>query len=104
MKNFNTTEWRKYIPVIKAILDKFLKPGTYKAFIFGSRALGTHEKYSDIDLGLYTNSGKPIPGHIREYIREALEESDIPYRVDVVDFTEVSEDFKQEALQRIIEL
>jgi len=39
-----------------------------------------------------------VPGYILAEIEEALEESDIPYKADIVDFSLVSSDFKKVAL------
>lgn len=41
---------------------------------------------------------KPIPGHILIKIEESLEESDLPYKIDIVDFILVSPEFRKIAL------
>ncbi len=87
---------------IRVILDRFLPAKSYQAFIFGSRARGDNSRWSDIDLGLIAQ--KQLPGHLREKIREALENSRIPFKVDLVDFHQVSADFKKVALKKIIPL
>lgn len=87
---------------VKEIIFKHLNPGRNRVFIFGSRASGTDVKYSDIDLGIETE--KEIPGYLISEIEEDFENSDIPYRVDVVDFSRVSEDFKRVALKDVIYL
>ena len=45
-----------------------------------------------------------MPWHILAEIEEALEESDLPYRVDIVDFSSVSNDFRKVALTKIKKL
>lgn len=74
----------------------------YKLFIFGSRVSGKSRKFSDIDLGILGKTR--VPGHSIVKIQEELENSCLPYKVDVVDFTKVSEDFKSVALKQIISL
>ena len=92
----------KTIDFLKKTLRLYISDGRYKTFIFGSRATQTNRKYSDIDLGI---SG-PVPLSSKQYIqiKDALEESDLPYKVDVVDFSEVSEEFKKVALRSTIRL
>lgn len=87
---------------IKNILFKFLDPQKDKAFIFGSRATGKPRKFSDIDIGI--KSEKEINSLLLSDIEEAFEESNIPYTVDVVDFSQVSDKFKELAEQMIINL
>ena len=87
---------------IKNILFKFLDPQKNKVFIFGSRAIGKARKFSDIDIGI--KSEKEINTLLLSDIKEAFEESNIPYTVDVVDFSQVSDKFNEVAKQKIINL
>ncbi len=87
---------------IKNIIFQFLDPEEYGVFIFGSRATGKAKKYSDYDIGILGT--KSVPLNILAKINEALEESNLPYRVDVVDFSLVSKDFKEIALSKIKKL
>ena len=84
---------------IKDIIFQFLDPKQYQVFIFGSRATGKAPKYSDYDIGIWGK--KPLPPKIKILIEEALEESDLPYTVDVVDFSLVPSNFKKVALSKI---
>lgn len=83
---------------IKNIIFQFLNPKQYQVFIFGSRATGKAKKFSDYDVGIIGR--KPIPSHIKILIEEALEESDLPFRVDIVDFALVPEKFRELALSK----
>ena len=71
-------------------------------FIFGSRATGGGRKFSDIDIGI--KSKKQIDSLLLSDIKEAFEESNIPYTVDVVDFSHVSDRFRDISFQKIIYL
>lgn len=87
---------------IKEIIFRFLDPKKYQVFIFGSRATGKAKKYSDYDVGILGK--KPVPWDILAEIEEMFEESDLPYKVDIVDFSLVSSDFRKMALSNIKKL
>jgi len=87
---------------IKQILLEFLDPKDYRFFVFGSRASGTAGKFSDYDIGILGKT--PLSFETLALINEALEDSDLPFRVDVVDFSLVSPGFKKVALSEIKEL
>ena len=84
---------KKTTLLLKQIVHKYLPENSYKVFVFGSWSTGKNRRFSDIDLGV---SG-PRPLTAKEYIliQGELEDSDIPYRVDLVDFAKVSDKFKQ---------
>ena len=54
-------------------------------YLFGSWARGQERPTSDIDIAL--DAEGEMDGRVLLVVREALEESTIPYRVDVVDMT-----------------
>ena len=93
---------RKVELEIKKIIFQFLDPKKYQVFIFGSRVKGKARKYSDYDIGILGK--RPLPSYLKVLIEEALEESDLPFKVDIVDFSKVSEDFKKVALKKIKKL
>ena len=88
--------------VLKKAIFSFLDPKKTEVFIFGSRTTGKTRKFSDFDIGIV--SKRRIPGEILVQIEELFEESDFPYTVDLVDFSLVSERFRNIALKRIIRL
>ena len=67
-------------------------PGV-KATIFGSRLKPVHHPYSDLDLALY--SGAPIDLLKLSELEEAFSNSDLPYKVDVVDLARVTPEFRR---------
>ena len=87
---------------IRDIIFQFIDSNEYKVFIFGSRATGKASKFSDYDIGIIGN--KPIEWGMLSLVDEAFEESDIPFKVDVVDFSLVSDKFRETALSKIKEL
>ena len=76
-----------------------LKNEKVKIFLFGSRARGDNFTVSDVDIGYIPKDNfddKKIT-----FLKEKIENSTIPYKVEVVNFNNVSEDFKNEALKDI---
>ncbi len=74
-----------------------------KILAFGSRVTGTPKKYSDIDLCL--NNQEPLELSQLAFLKEALEESDLPYIVDISDYHRITDDFRKNIIeQKAIEL
>lgn len=92
----------KTIELVTQIIRRHLPDQSYKSFIFGSHATGNNRKFSDIDLGIMG----PRSLSSKEYISIAndLEESSLSFRVDLVDFTKVSDKFKQVSLRDTIQI
>ncbi len=82
---------------LKQLLIKKL-PADSKIFLFGSRAQRKHSTSSDVDIGIESENLSPM---LLSEIKEIIEESFVPYHVDLVDFSQVSDDFKREALKQI---
>ena len=87
---------------IKNILGEFIDLKQHQAFIFGSRATRRARKFSDYDIGII--GGKPLNFRKIALIKTRIEESDLPCRVDIVDFSTVSKNFKDIALTEIKKL
>jgi predicted nucleotidyltransferase len=85
---------------VKKIGLKILGGTEYKLGLFGSRVVGKPAKYSDLDVAVMGQT--KIPGHILENLREAFENSDLPYRVDVVDLNRSSAQFKSQVLKEVV--
>lgn len=65
--------------------------------LFGSRARGDARRASDIDLALV--AAQPIDPAELAGLREALEESAVPFRVDLVDYASAPDSLR-EAIDR----
>ena len=59
---------------------------------FGSRVNGQATRHSDLDLVVVATS--PLGLERMGALREAFQESDLPIRVDVMDWSELSEGFR----------
>lgn len=70
----------------KTILD-YVKETPLQVYLFGSWAKNKERHTSDIDIGILSKAS--LTDDYLADLRSFLEESAIPYRVDVVDLSEV---------------
>jgi predicted nucleotidyltransferase len=82
---------------IKEVLDKNLSGISYDAFIFGSQANKHVLSRSDIDVGIMSDT--TIASWQLSNIIGDIEQLPMLYRIDLVDFREVDDQFKSVALQ-----
>jgi len=82
---------RIIIGVISALLPEA------KIYLFGSRAGGTHKKYSDVDIAV--DAGKELRRADVGEARDMLNESNIPFKFDVVDLQAVDQEMKNSILK-----
>ena len=76
--------------IVRAILREYLPPGT-RVHVFGSRAHGRARRYSDLGLALV--SDRPLGIALLGAIAEALSESDLPFKVDLLDVRSIEPAF-----------
>lgn len=84
---------------ILQILGRHLELGEYEVFLFGSRANGYNRQWSDYDVGVRGPS--QINHRTMAKINLDLDESDLPIKVDVIDFSQTSARFEEIAGQHI---
>lgn len=84
-------QWR----IIEGVLQAKV-PGV-AVWAFGSRATGRAKPYSDLDIAIIGTEPLGLP-RLAE-ISEAFSESDLPWKVDVVDWAAASARFRQ-AIER----
>jgi predicted nucleotidyltransferase len=77
--------------IVRGVLRAHLPAGA-RAYVFGSRAYGRARTYSDLDLALEWD--QPLGLDVIGEIAEALSESDLPYKVDIVDLSIVDPAFR----------
>tara|TARA_Y100001934_G_scaffold230112_1_gene277504 strand:+ start:8575 stop:10203 length:1629 start_codon:yes stop_codon:yes gene_type:complete len=75
------------------ILNKHLKPSIIK-WAFGSRAKWSAKTHSDLDLALQDPYGKTIPFDTIANLQADFEDSDLPWKVDIIDLNDIDEDFR----------
>lgn len=76
---------------VKSVLREHLPPGV-KVFAFGSRAKWTTRNSSDLDICLKGENA--LPDKALSRIDIDLEESVIPYKVDVIDWNRITPEFQ----------
>ncbi|MDE2747617.1 MAG: restriction endonuclease subunit S [Chloroflexota bacterium] len=81
-----------HLGIVQDILIKNLPAGV-KVWVFGSRANWTTKDSSDLDLAL-EGEGK-LSHKVLGALKDAFEDSSLPYTVDVVDFNRIGDAFKQ---------
>ncbi len=91
-----------YIQLAKKIVLSCIGNEPYTVFLFGSRADNEDAGMSDIDIGIIEKKNKRLSVELKLSILEALEESIIPFTIDLVDFSTVSPDFKKVAMQKVV--
>jgi predicted nucleotidyltransferase len=69
---------------------------------FGSRVSGRARKFSDLDLAILGRD--PAPLLIMADLADAFSESDLPYKVDLVDWATTSEPFRRIIEQAHVEI
>ncbi len=74
---------------VKALLKRYL-PGT-EVWAYGSRAKGTAKPWSDLDLVVFA---EPEQKNAVAELREAFDESDLPFRVDLFIWNDIPDSFK----------
>ena len=77
-----------------------LKGEKVKIILFGSRARGDNHWTSDVDIGLIPEGS--IDKKKLVLLRERIENLNIPYKVEIVNFAEVSEAFEREATKEMV--
>lgn len=85
------------LEAVKRIIMKHLRNTGARVYLFGSWVRGEQQHSSDIDVGVWYEY--PLPSGTLSYLREALEESTIPYTVDLVDLTRTNSDFRESVLK-----
>lgn len=77
--------------IVHDILQKHVPQ--YEVWAFGSRAKGSAKPYSDLDLAIITD--KPLDLSVSADLSDAFSESDLPWKVDVVDWATTNESFRK---------
>jgi predicted nucleotidyltransferase len=81
---------------VRDILDKY----PYTFYAFGSRVKGNSKRFSDLDICFY----EQIPINVLSHLDEDFEESDLPFKVDIVDGLACNENFRALIQKDLIKL
>lgn len=80
-----------HLALVRTILAARLPSGV-TAWVFGSRVTGRAKPFSDLDIALEGEG--PLPAGLIAVLAQAFDDSDLPWKVDVVDWSEVSAAFR----------
>ncbi|MDR3337120.1 MAG: nucleotidyltransferase domain-containing protein [Treponema sp.] len=75
--------------ILRLLLERYL-PHTV-IWAYGSRVKGTARPWSDLDLVVFTGAGQ---GSQVSLLKEALEESNLSFRADLLEWDSLPENFK----------
>ena len=81
----------RHLAEVRRILK--LHVGGLEVWAFGSRVRGGAKPHSDLDLAVMTKA--PLPMEITVDLENALAESDLPFKVDVLYWDETSDTFRR---------
>ncbi len=80
-----------HLQIVQDILKKHVPE--HEVWAFGSRVKWTAKQYSDLDLCVI--SDKPLDFGLMSDLKDAFSESDLPWKVDVVDWATTSVSFRK---------
>jgi predicted nucleotidyltransferase len=79
---------------LRTLVVDAVAPWGARVWLFGSRARGDARPGSDVDIAIEPRSRKVPPQVLAELVQQ-IEESVLPWNVDLVDLAEVDETFRR---------
>ena len=79
------------LEIVRAILARRVPDREVRAF--GSRVAGPAKKFSDLDLAIMGET--PLAPSVLADLEEDFRESDLPFKVDLVDWASTQEHFRR---------
>jgi len=77
---------------VRRIVLNSLGPRRAQVLLVGSSVHGNLHRRSDIDVAI--DPIDPVPDLVFSQIRNALDESEVPYRVDVFDLSRLNDEYR----------
>jgi len=81
----------KDLEIVRAIVERFVPGKEVRAF--GSRTSGNARRHSDLDLVIMTE--RPLDVIVLAGMKAAFSDSDLPFKVDVLDGASLEENFRR---------
>lgn len=81
----------KHFAIVRAIL--YTHVPNHDVWAFGSRVTGSAKEFSDLDLVIIGE--KPLALGVHANLVDDFSESDLPYKVDVIDWATTDAPFRQ---------
>lgn len=92
------------LALLNEILLVPLKKYHARIWIFGSRARGDHQKFSDVDVLYSLPKGTTLPPGFLFTLKDDLVDSNLPYKVDVVCEEDLAEGYRDSVMKDRIEI
>ncbi len=89
---------KKYLREVQTIIECHIPDSRVRAF--GSRVTGKSGKFSDLDLAVEDRKELSLATIVR--IKEAFRESNLPFKVDVLDWLTISNRFRRQIEQECV--
>ncbi len=87
------------IQSVTNVAKKYLSDWHFKIFLFGSRVWGTDTMRSDFDIGI--EAEERIPSSVFVVMQWDLDNVPVLQKIDLVDFNDVGEKFRNHAKKKI---
>ena len=84
--------------ILNQIVLSPLKSHGATVWIFGSRARGDHKAFSDVDIMYEKKDSTQFPNGFISHLKDEIEESRLPFKVDLVDANEIADSYKVGAI------
>lgn len=78
---------QKYLSALREIFKRLFSDIPAEIILFGSRSTGKNTDLSDIDIAIKSQNDISTP---ISYAKELIENSNIPYHVDIVEYSTLS--------------
>ncbi len=91
----------KHRMIVDDIILRLL-PANTCLYAFGSRVCGTAKPHSDLDLVI--KGASRIEKRIMRELALAFDDSDLPFRVDIIDWASITENFRAIIAPQIVPL
>lgn len=91
-------EEARWLGAVREIVLRELAGAPVQVYLFGSRARGTARRTSDVDVAVEG----PVPAGVLSRLREALEDSNVPVRVDVIELRDADDAFRARVLREAV--
>ena len=89
---------QKYLDELKALVLQALSETECKVVLFGSRAIKTNRPGSDVDIAVLAKADEDLP-FILSNIRHEIQQSNTPFKVDLIDLNKTSQGFTNEVMK-----
>lgn len=89
-----------YLIKLKKLVLDLLRDEPLRVVVFGSRARQDNQPASDVDIGIIPY-GRINKSKLVE-LKGRIEDLNIPYKVELVDFSQTSDSFKKEAMKEAV--